>query len=73
MTAWMVAGFYGCCRVGPACRRRGWIAAAHAARGDRAVTAVGVGLLIAAASLYLISGALEAVSPTTAVSGAAPL
>ena len=34
------------------------------------MTAVGVGLLIAAASLYLISGALEAISAFTAASGA---
>src|SRR5918993_1809714 len=35
-----------------------------------AVTAIGVGLLIAAASLYLISGALEAVAASMAASGA---
>ena len=34
------------------------------------VTAIGVGLLIAAASLYLISGALETVAPATVASGA---
>ena len=45
-----------------------WLQMRH--RAIAAVTAVGVGLLIAAASLYLISGALEAVSATTAASGA---
>ena len=45
-----------------------WLQMRH--RAIAAITAVGVGLLIAAASLYLISGALEAVSATTAASGA---
>jgi ZIP family zinc transporter len=45
-----------------------WLEMRH--RTVAAVTAVGVGLLIAAASLYLISGALEAVSALSAASGA---
>ena len=45
-----------------------WLQMHH--RAVAAVTAVGVGLLLAAASLYLISGALEAVSATMAASGA---
>jgi ZIP family zinc transporter len=71
MTAWMAAGLYGLLSAS------GLIAGAVAGlwlqmrhRAIAAVTAVGVGLLIAAASLYLISGALEAVSAFTAASGA---
>lgn len=45
-----------------------WLQMHH--RAVAAVTAVGVGLLIAAASLYLISGALGAVSAFIAASGA---
>ena len=45
-----------------------WLQMRH--RTIAAVTAVGVGLLIAAASLYLILGALEAVAAATAASGA---
>jgi ZIP family zinc transporter len=45
-----------------------WIQTQH--RTIAAITAVGVGLLIAAASLYLISAALMSVSAMTAVSGA---
>jgi hypothetical protein len=47
-----------------------WLQTRH--RAIAAVTAVGVGLLIAAASLYLISGALKAVSASIAASGALP-
>ena len=45
-----------------------WLPMGHRAIG--AITAIGVGLLIAAASLYLISGAVEAVSAPIAASGA---
>lgn len=71
MNDWAVAGLYGFLAAS------GLIAGALAAlwlqmrhRVIAAVTAVGVGLLIAAASLYLISGALEAVAASTAASGA---
>jgi ZIP family zinc transporter len=71
MSGWLTAGLYGLLSAS------GLIAGAFAGlwlqmrhRAIAAVTAVGVGLLIAAASLYLISGALEAVSATTAASGA---
>jgi zinc transporter, ZIP family len=71
MTGWMAAGLYGLLSAS------GLIAGAVAAlwlqtrhRTIAAVTAVGVGLLIAAASLYLISAALMAVSAAVAASGA---
>lgn len=71
MNGWALAGLYGFLAAS------GLIAGALAAlwlqmrhRVIAAVTAVGVGLLIAAASLYLISGALEAVAASTAASGA---
>jgi ZIP family zinc transporter len=71
MTAWMAAGLYGLLSasgliVGAVAGL--WLLMRH--RAIAVVTAVGVGLLIAAASLYLISGALEAVSAFTAASGA---
>ncbi len=71
MSDWMAAGFYGLLSASGllAGAVAGlWLQMRH--RAIAAVTAVGVGLLIAAASLYLISGALEAVSATTAASGA---
>ena len=71
MSAWMAAAFYGLLSASGllAGAVAGlWLQMRHLAIA--AVTAVGVGLLIAAASLYLISGALEAVSATTAASGA---
>jgi ZIP family zinc transporter len=71
VSGWLAAGVYGLLSAS------GLIAGALAGLGLQmrhrliaAVTAVGVGLLIAAASLYLISGALEAVSAATAASGA---
>lgn len=71
MNGWAVAGLYGFLAAS------GLVAGALAAlwlqmrhRIIASVTAVGVGLLIAAASLYLISGALEAVAASTAASGA---
>ena len=71
MSGWLAAGLYGLLSAS------GLIAGAMAGlwlqmrhRVIAAVTAVGVGLLIAAASLYLISGALKAVSPSIAASGA---
>lgn len=71
MTGWLAAGLYGLLSAS------GLIAGAVAGlwlqtrhRVIAAVTAVGVGLLIAAASLYLISAALMAVSAMIAVSGA---
>ena len=71
MTGWLAAGLYGLLSAS------GLIAGAVAGlwlqtrhRVIAAVTAVGVGLLIAAASLYLISAALTAVSATIAASGA---
>ncbi|MGE0666206.1 MAG: ZIP family metal transporter [Sphingomonadales bacterium] len=71
MTGWTAAGLYGLLSasgliVGAAAGL--WLGARH--RTIAAATAVGVGLLIAAASLYLISGALESVSAPLAVSGA---
>ena len=71
MSGWMAAAFYGLLSASGllAGAVAGlWLQMRH--RAIAAVTAVGVGLLIAAASLYLISGALEAVSATTAASGA---
>ena len=71
MDGWAIAGLYGLFAAS------GLIAGALAAlwlqmrhRLIAAITAVGVGLLIAAASLYLISGALESVAVSTAASGA---
>ena len=71
MTGWLAASLYGLLSAS------GLIAGAVAAlwlqmrhRTIAAVTAVGVGLLIAAASLYLISAALMAVSAMIAASGA---
>ena len=71
MNGWPVAGLYGLLAASGliAGAVAGlWLQMRHRVIG--AVTAVGVGLLIAAASLYLISGALEAVDATTAASGA---
>lgn len=71
MPPWLTAGLYGLLSA------LGLIAGAMAGlwlhmrhRTIAAVTAVGVGLLIAAASLYLISGAGEAVAAPLAVSAA---
>ena len=71
MTGWIAAGLYGLFSAS------GLIAGAVAAlwlqtrhRIIASITAVGVGLLIAAASLYLISAALMAVSAMIAASGA---
>ncbi|HVH98737.1 MAG TPA: hypothetical protein VM869_08505 [Enhygromyxa sp.] len=71
MTPWLVAGLYGLLSasgliVGSVAGL--WLQMRH--RTIAAVTAVGVGLLIAAASLYLISGALGMVASATAASGA---
>ena len=63
MTGWLAAGLYGLLSASGllAGAVAGlWLQMRH--RAIAAVTAVGVGLLIAAASLYLISGALKAVS-----------
>lgn len=71
MTTWIAAGLYGLLSASGlmAGAVAGlWLQMRH--RAIAAVTAVGVGLLIAAASLYLISGALEALSAFTAASGA---
>lgn len=71
MDGWIAAGLYGFLSASGliAGAVAGlWLQARH--RTIAAVTAVGVGLLIAAASLYLISGALKAVSALNAVSGA---
>ena len=71
MTGWLAAALYALLSAS------GLIAGAVAAlwiqtqhRTIAAVTAVGVGLLIAAASLYLISAALMAISAMIAASGA---
>ena len=71
MSPWFQAGLYGLLSAS------GLLIGAFTALGlgmrhriIAAVTAVGVGLLIAAASLYLISGALRSVAPAMAVSGA---
>ena len=71
MSGWLLAALYGLLAAS------GLVAGAIAGlwlqmrhRVIAAVMAIGVGLLIAAASLYLISGALEAVSASTAASGA---
>lgn len=71
MTGWVMAGLYGLLSasgliVGAVAGL--WLRMRH--RTIAAVTAVGVGLLIGAASLYLISGALEVVSAALATSGA---
>ena len=71
MTGWLTAGVYGLLSasgllVGAAA---GWWLRAHH-RTIAAVTAVGVGLLIAVASLYLISSALETVTASMAALGA---
>ena len=71
MTGWATAGLYGLLSasglmVGAVAAL--WLQTRH--RTIAAVTAVGVGLLIAAASLYLISAALMAVSAAVAASGA---
>lgn len=71
MPGWLVAGLLGLLSasglvLGAAA---GWrFQARH--RTIAAATAVGVGLLIAAASLYLIANALESVAPATAAAGA---
>ena len=71
MNGWITAGAYGLLTA------IGLIAGALAGlwlhmrhRVIAAVTAVGIGLLIAAASLYLISGAVESVAAFMAASGA---
>ncbi len=71
MSGWLIAGLYGLLAasgliVGAMAGL--WLQMRH--RAIAAITAIGVGLLIAAASLYLISSALEAVSPSIAASGA---
>lgn len=71
MTGWLVAGLYGLMSasgliVGALAGL--WLNMQH--RAIASMTAVGVGLLIAAASLYLISGALKAVPAATVASGA---
>jgi ZIP family zinc transporter len=71
VTGWAAAGVYGLLSaagliVGALAGL--WLQMRH--RTIAAVTAVGVGLLIAAASLYLIAAALEAVSAMVAASGA---
>ncbi|HEX8669092.1 MAG TPA: ZIP family zinc transporter [Allosphingosinicella sp.] len=71
MTGWTMAALYGLLSASgllPGAVAGLWLQMRH--RTIAAVTAVGVGLLIAAASLYLISGALEAIAPATAASGA---
>jgi len=71
MSLWLTAGLYGllsACGLIVGAVAGLWLQMRH--RTIAAVTAVGVGLLIAAASLYLISSALEAVAAATAVSGA---
>lgn len=71
MTPWLTAGLYGLLSASGllAGAVTGlWLHMRH--RVIAAVTAVGVGLLIAAASLYLISGALREISPMIAASGA---
>ena len=71
MSGWLTAGLYGLLSasgliVGAFAGL--WLQMRH--RAIAAVTAVGVGLLIGAASLYLISSALEAISASIAASGA---
>lgn len=71
MTAWLTAGLFGLLSasgliVGALAGL--WLQMRH--RTIAAVTSIGVGLLIAAASLHLISGALEAVAPLVVASGA---
>lgn len=71
MTGWLVAGLYGLLSasgliVGAFAGL--WLSMQH--RAIASITAVGVGLLIAAASLYLISGALKTVPAVTVASGA---
>lgn len=71
MNGWLIAGLYGLLAAS------GLMVGAAAGlvlqmrhRVIGAITAIGVGLLIAAASLYLISGALKAVEASAAASGA---
>lgn len=71
MSDWLVSGAYGLLAasgllVGALAAL--WLEMHH--RIIAAITSVGVGLLIAAASLYLINGALKTVAATTAASGA---
>ena len=71
MSPWLTVGLYGLLSaVGLIAGAMAglWLHMRH--RTIAAVTAVGVGLLIAAASLYLISGAVAAVAEPIAVSGA---
>jgi ZIP family zinc transporter len=71
VTGWAVAGLYGLLSASGLIAGAAaglWLGARH--RTIAAATAVGVGLLIAAASLYLIARALESVSAPLAVSGA---
>jgi ZIP family zinc transporter len=71
VSGWLTAGLYGLLAASGLIAGAAaglWLHMRHRVIG--AVTAVGVGLLIAAASLFLISGALEAVDATIAASGA---
>ena len=71
MPGWLTAGLYGLLSAGGLLvgAYAGWsFTARH--RTIAAATAVGVGLLIAVASLYLIASALESVTATTAAMGA---
>ena len=71
MSGWLTAGVYGLLSASGliAGALAGiWVEMRH--RTIAAVTAVGVGLLLASASLYLIAGALESVTASTAASGA---
>lgn len=71
MSGWQLAGIYGL--LAASGLMIGAVAGLFLSMRHRviaAITAVGVGLLIAAASLYLISGALKAVSASMAASGA---
>lgn len=71
MSAWLNAAIYGLMSASGLVAGAAvgwWIEARH--RTIAAVTAVGVGLLIAAASLYLITSALETVTASTAAIGA---
>jgi ZIP family zinc transporter len=71
MTGWLVAGLYGLLSASGLivwAFAGLWLNMQH--RAIASMTAVGVGLLIAAASLYLISGALKTVPAVTVASGA---
>jgi ZIP family zinc transporter len=71
MSGWLVAGLYSLLSASGLIAGAAaglWLKTRH--QTIAAVTAIGIGLLIAAASLYLISAALMAVSATLAASGA---